>query len=96
MKKYLFGLLLLANVGYGKMDVAAKYDYTCTKGSKKIVYRIAYRDEDGSPPCRVYQIIDGEKTQIGQSMKTSDICEKIIDRILEKVENQGMACSEAN
>lgn len=97
MKKYLFGLLLLASIGYGKkMDVVAKYDYICEKGDRTITYRIAYRDKEGEPPCRVYQIIDGKRTQIGQSLKMLNLCENILDRILDKVEQSGMTCYEAD
>jgi hypothetical protein len=104
MRRYLLGLTLISGISYGQtttptvkekpVTVAAKYDYVCQKGTKKVTYRISYRDADSLPPCRVYEVINGERRKIAESLKTLDVCEKVIDRILLKLEKEGMECSE--
>ena len=55
MKRYLLGLLLVADVGICA-NSATTYDYVCEKGSKKISYRLAFQKADGEPPCKVYEV----------------------------------------
>lgn len=94
MNRYLIvGLLLAADVGICA-NSAVTYDYVCEKGSKKIRYRVAFKDEDGAPPCKVYQLYQGKKTKIASSQKTAKICEDALDRVLAKLEKEGMQCYE--
>ena len=80
-----------------KETVAATYAYTCTKGNKKVIYRLSYKDVDGRPPCRVYKLENGKRTVIGESLRTSEVCEKVLDKILHKVADvEGMECDETN
>jgi len=94
MKRYLLGLLLVADVGICA-NSATTYDYVCEKGSKKISYRLAFQKADGEPPCKVYELYQGNKTKrIASSLKSTKVCEDAMDRILEKLEKQGMTCFE--
>lgn len=98
MKRFFIGLLFVAEVGVcanAPKNSAVTYDYVCEKGSKKISYRIAFKTEDGLPPCKVYALYPGNKTKrIASSVKTSKVCEEVIDRLLTKLEKEGMTCFE--
>jgi len=109
MKKYLIAIaILISGIGYGnttienppkekpkQIIVKATYAYVCTRGDRKLTYRLSYKDEDGKPPCRVYLTENGKRTVIGESMRTMTVCEKVLDKILQKVvEKDGMECTE--
>ena len=71
-------------------------DYLCQKGTRKNAYRIAYKVQEGEPPCKVYEVKDGGKTKkIGESQRTVGVCESIMDRIVRKLEAAGMDCDSA-
>ena len=73
----------------------AKHDYISQKDAKEINYRVSYKDVDGQPPCKVYVLYTESKTKkIGQSVKTPGICEDIIERVMKKLEAEGMTCGE--
>jgi hypothetical protein len=96
MNRYILSLLLVADVGICATPISAvTFDYTCEKGSKIIRYRVAFKDEESTPPCKVYQLYQGEKTKrIAHSQKNARVCEDALDRILSKLEKQGMHCYE--
>jgi hypothetical protein len=79
-----------------KETVASTYAYICTKGNRKLTYRLSYKEVDGKPPCRVYKFENGKRTVIGESQRTAEVCEKVLDKILHKVADiEGMECDEA-
>ena len=82
-----------------KPEVAAVKEYTkdviCQKGVKKNTYRITYNNVEGELPCKVYEIKDGKTKTIAESKKTVGVCEEVVDRIIKKLENSGMACDSA-
>lgn len=104
MKIALLGLLLLTPYAYGQTPQeivktaevsGVKHDYVCQKGSKEIKYRISFKDAEGQPPCKVYELYQGSKTKkIGQSTRTPGICEDIIERLIKRLEAEGMTCTE--
>jgi hypothetical protein len=68
-------------------------DYMCQKGERKNAYRVSYKNREGVPPCKVYEVKDGGKTKkIGESQRTVGVCESILDRIVNKLEAAGMDC----
>lgn len=83
-------------VKQGSSASAYTQDYICQKGSRKNAYRISYKDAEGEPPCKVYEVKDGGKTKkIGESKRTVGVCEEIMSRITTKLEAAGMDCDSA-
>jgi len=71
-------------------------DVLCQKGNRKNGYRIAYKNQEGEPPCKVYEVKDGGKTKkIGESQRTLGVCEGVMERVIRKLEDAGMDCDSA-
>jgi hypothetical protein len=107
MEKVLFSLIFLTSISYGqeittitekdsKTLAVTKYDYECEKGEKKILYRMMYKDVDGEPPCRIYEVIDKRhRKKIAESLRTPYVCEEAMTRIVKKLESEGMLCTKS-
>lgn len=81
-----------------KDETPVYFDYICERGYKKAkveyTYRIYYKDEEGSPPCKVYEIKKGKKIILISHKKDSRICDSFFDNLLNKRSGQGMECYE--
>jgi hypothetical protein len=101
--KRLLCCLLLAEICYAKPakkptpPVQTNFDYTCEDGRRKndVTYRIAYKDEEGNPPCKVVELRKGKKPKrLLLSQKDSSVCDALLDKLLNKKSREGFECFE--
>lgn len=102
MRFYLLGIVLglLTTSVFAKekekgkeKDIGRKTYYQCTGNEITISYKISYTNPDFEvPPCKVYEIINGEERKIGESKKTEGVCEDVLEHLFTKLERSGMTC----
>jgi hypothetical protein len=86
----LFPLFLVSSLAFSEYHEI----YTCQKGPKAIQYGISYKNVQGEPPCKLLEkYANSQAKQIGFSQKTKGVCEKGLEKILTRCQNQGMVCT---
>jgi len=67
--------------------------YMCVKGTKRIYYRIAYKNTNSPVPCRVYEKhINKPAKRIAYSEKIPNVCEVALYKTLDRSQQQDMPC----